>query len=193
MSRARPQVPDSSILGAGSLRGREYCHTCCQESMERLARETSRAMPSTLIGDLIRATTRADAEALARSRAELSRTRWSDAGSVVDSALAASLELALGPTPSLLGIPRIAIKTARTFKKANLRPRDVERVIRASLGEEMLLDKVRTNQVEAIRVLVFATIARDRKLTTEQLDALIAQAERRAREAGYQPTANATS
>jgi hypothetical protein len=145
-------------------------------------------MPTTLIGEYLKATALGHAEAMELFRAELSRTGWRDVDPVVDATLAAALELWLGRKSRWLAVPRIAVKTVYMFRGRGLRPDNVERVIRASLGEDVSLDRLPSGQAEAIKVLAIASIGRARKLPPEQLEALIVKAERSARDLGHEPT-----
>ncbi|MGI5212183.1 hypothetical protein [Plantactinospora sp. CA-290183] len=126
--------------------------------------------------------------AIDRSREELGRTRWVDAAAVVNMALSAALDLALGGRLRLFAVPKIAVQTVQTFKKAGSPSRRCGACDQSVSRPGFLAGQMSGAQVETIKMLVFATIVR-RRLNLEQLDTFIEEVERSARDAGYEPTA----
>lgn len=146
--------------------------------------------PATLIGAFLRASAQNDKAVRDELHASLIATRWHDAGGVIDEAFAGALRRKFGEQPSLHQIRRFTLRFFRIYKSAKriFTPQQVELALRWGVGEEVPLDQIDGKLLESVKMLALGAVVADLKLSSPELDELLAQAERRAYVAGYRPT-----
>lgn len=144
--------------------------------------------PATLIGAYLIALATRNIEERERCRAELSRTGQVDVDEVTTAALLLMIKRCLGPKPGFVKIGKTAVLTSRIFPKGDIDPGDVERIIRAALGESEGLNKLKHNNPELLRMLTFASLVWIHKIPEVEIAEIVNQAEKGTFEAGFSPT-----
>jgi hypothetical protein len=144
--------------------------------------------PATLMGSYLRALARKESDTRERIREDLIRTGWEGATGVIDGAFLEAVALKFDSKTTLRDLSRFSERMLRHYRATTLSAKDVETMLRWGLGEQIPVNDVPSKAAEAIKMLVFAAVADDRRLTASDLDDLLARAERYAYTSGFRPT-----
>jgi hypothetical protein len=90
----------------------------------------------------------------------------------------AAVRLRFRPDAPLLAIAASVATAARRYPYLHLPPREAEMLIRDALGEQVPTAGITPDQVMVVHMLIFSALVDELALTDDELDELIAEAER---------------
>ncbi|MCN0153285.1 hypothetical protein [Salinispora arenicola] len=137
----------------------------------------------TILGDLIRALADADWDRADSLVEELDRANWEGGLQVVGAAFALAVNRHFGPDTTPADVARFVSSARASYHDGGTLPAlEMEGLIRAALGDPALADNIAPDIALGVEVFILGLLLQNARLTPEQLDEFVAEAERTAAE-----------